>query len=75
MDALTQLPGNLPTGATLESLLTAEQFATWRGISQRETMEKIRAGTIPAVRDSRTPRVHVRTYLASLGKEFRRAMV
>jgi hypothetical protein len=58
-----QLPGCLPNGFTLDSLLTREQFCIWRGVSLEWL--KARIGLLPGmVNESRqNPRVHPRTYL------------
>ncbi len=68
-----QIPGQLPPGATIDSIITAEEFAIYRRLSVRTVRNKIRAGMAGVLRDGLKPTIHVRTYLCSQGKEFRDA--
>lgn len=70
-----QLPGNLPPGAGLDSMLTLDQFALWVGWSLATAQRKAQDGLIPGVvRDSNGTRIHPRTFLAKQGSAFREAV-
>ena len=58
-----QLPGCLPKGYSLDSLLTPQQFMIWRGV--KRTWWSAHGRLMPGVvKESRgTFRVHPRTYL------------
>jgi|GEM_PF-2827795 len=58
-----QLPGCLPEGYTLDSLLTVSQFAIWRQISPLTASRKfdVTAGAIKSGQVDR--RIHPRTFL------------
>lgn len=58
-----QLPGCLPTGATLDSLLTREEFCIWKRVSLEWL--KPRIAMIPGVvkESNKVLRIHPRTYL------------
>ncbi len=73
---LPQPEGCLPPGASLDALLTVEQFAKWRGIAQATAADAVRAGSVPGVdrQFPQRPRIHPRTYLAKQGKAFREAV-
>lgn len=61
-----QIPGCLPKGYTLDSMLEPKQCAKWLNIHERELGEKYRKGTIPAAKlGHRTLRFHPRTILAA----------
>lgn len=69
-----QLPGCLPPGATLDSLISVEQFALWRGLAPRTAADFVRAGMPGVVRDKAIMRVHPRTYLCQQGKQFKESL-
>ena len=58
-----QIPGCLPRGFDLDSMLTPEQFCAWRGVGREWFGSRI--GMLPGViRESRKAiRIHPRTYL------------
>ncbi len=60
---MKQLPGSLPRGATLDSLLTREEFCKWKRVSLEWL--KPRVDMIPGVvkESNKVFRVHPRTYL------------
>jgi hypothetical protein len=63
MKTSPQLAGQLPKGCDLDSLLTVEQFATWRQISPLTAQRKI-SNTPGVIIESREDiRIHPRTYL------------
>ena len=68
-----QQPGCLPPGATIDSIITVEQFAIYRRLSVRTVRNKIRAGMKGVLRDGLKPTIYLRAYLCSQGKEFRDA--
>lgn len=62
MKPTPQLPGQLPKGATLDALLTVEQFAVWVQQTPRTCRENL--NITPGVIGNRSAaRVHPRTYL------------
>lgn len=72
-----QTPGNLPPGATLDSLLTVEQWAKWRGYSVRYAEDIVRRKSFKgAIREGHGSPVRIlpRAYLAGLGKGFKEAL-
>ncbi len=71
---LPQPEGCLPPGATLDALLTVEQFAKWRGISIRRAQNLIYAGMPGVIPQSRPTKIHPRTWLAKQGRSFREAV-
>jgi len=68
-----QIPGCLPEGYTLDSILSAEQWCIWMGYSQAYGRKVLRQEK-GVLRDRKKPRVHVRTYLWAKGGAFRDAM-
>jgi hypothetical protein len=59
-----QLPGCLPCGFDLDSMLTVEQFAVWQGRSVSSARKSVAARMPGVVRESREcVRIHPRTYL------------
>ncbi len=72
---LTQLPGNLPPGASLDSLLTVEQFAVWVGWSLATATRRVQDRVVPGiVQATQSPKIHPRTFLAKQGSAFREAV-
>jgi hypothetical protein len=71
-----QRPGTLPEGANIDSLISVPEFAVWRGVSEVTAADAVRAGSVPGVdrQFPQRPRIHVRTYLAMQGKQFRQAV-
>lgn len=64
MKPARQIAGCLPAGFNLDSLLTVEQFATWRQIAPDTARNQINAGLVPAIKYSQKDvRVHPRTFL------------
>jgi hypothetical protein len=62
-NAVKQLPGCLPEGYSLDSLLTVEQFAMWRRLSVLVARRKLPI-TPGVIRYSkRDIQIHPRTYL------------
>jgi hypothetical protein len=58
-----QIPGCLPNGYTLDSLLTIPQFAIWQQISE-VTVRRMLANLPGVIKRSRENiRIHPRTYL------------
>lgn len=58
-----QIPGCLPKGYDLDSLLTVEQFAVWRQVKE-STARAALAVTSGVIKRSREDvRIHPRTYL------------
>jgi len=68
---MNQLPGNLPEGASLDSVLTVEQFAAWQQTPVATIRKKL--AVMPGViRESRKHvRIHPRTYLETRLKKGR----
>ena len=67
-----QLPGCLPPGATIDSMLTVKEFSIYARQAERTVENNIRAEVIPAVRVGRKePLIHVRTFLYHQGKAFK----
>lgn len=64
MKPVPQKPGQLPDGATLDTLLTPEQFAVWRNQPIATLRKKL--ATLPGViaESRKFIRVHPRTFLA-----------
>lgn len=61
-----QLPGCLPRGYSLDSMLEPEQCAVWLQIPERELGDKYRHGKIPAAKiGHKTIRYNPRTILAA----------
>lgn len=58
-----QLPGCLPAGYDLDSLLTVEQFAAWRQKSEREVRSELPKTKGMIKRNRKDIRIHPRTYL------------
>ncbi len=60
---MKQRPGCLPIGATLDSLLTREEFCIWRRVGLN--WFSARRGRLPGVinESRKSARVHPRTYL------------
>ena len=64
MTPTPQLPGCLPEGYTLDSMLTPQQFCVWQGITTR--WWSARRKTLPGVhvQSRQHIRIHPRTYIA-----------
>ena len=63
---MIQTPGNLPEGATLDSMLTIEQFAIWQKRAESSVRKSVAAKMPGVVKESRECiRIHPRTYLES----------
>lgn len=63
---MNQLPGNLPDGFTLDSMLTLDQAATW--LQVRAASLKRKARSIPGISGVKhLRRMHPRTYLETKG--------
>lgn len=75
LDAPPQLPGCLPQGFGLDSLLTVEEFATFTGQSVRAVKDALPTmrGVLRGSKRMRR-KIHVGTYLHSQGISFRKAM-
>ncbi len=72
MKPIPQIPGELPKGYSLDSLLTVDQFATWRQIALTTAKKKLPV-TPGVIAESREDiRVHPRTYLDMRLKKFTR---
>lgn len=69
MKSVIQIPGALPKGFDLDSLLTPEQFCVWANMDRRKF--GTRARRMPGViRENRKHvRVHPRTYLEARAKK------
>ena len=64
MKPASQIPGCLPKGFNLDSLLTIPQFAIWRQVAESTARNQIHTGLVPAIKHSRADiRIHPRTYL------------
>lgn len=69
---IKQLPGCLPEGYTLDSMLTPEQFCTWQQV--KPTWLARRPRLFGRLKESREmQRIHPRTYLAKKVKGFQSA--
>lgn len=63
MKAVSQKPGSLPKGATLDSLLTPDEFCTWQKC-ERDWFTARRHNLPGIIRHSKKHvRIHPRTYL------------
>ena len=63
---MTQSPGNLPDGCTLDSMLTLDQAAVW--LQWRPATLKRKARTLPGISGVKHQRrMHPRTYLETKG--------
>lgn len=75
---MTQQPGNLPPGATLDSFLTMEEWATWTHkhprTAERYLRDMKRKGCVLGNTRGQKPLIHVRTYLSTISSQFRKAL-
>lgn len=58
-----QIPGSLPRGFTLDSLLTVEQFAVWRQKAVETVRDELPTTAGVIKRTKKDQRIHPRTYL------------
>jgi len=66
-----QLPGCLPTGYDLDSLLTVAQFAVWRQKSEDVVRDELPSTKGVISRNRKDVRIHPRTYLEKAMKGIR----
>lgn len=75
---LTQQPGCLPPGYDANSMLTLDQWAVWtrktRRTAERYLSDMKRKGLVIGNRKGQKPLIHVRTFLANQGPQFRKAL-
>ena len=60
---MTQHAGNLPDGASLDAMLTVEQFALWQQVPVATIRKKLGAMPGVIVESRKHVRIHPRTYL------------
>lgn len=65
-----QIPGCLPEGFDLDSLLTVEQFAMWRQKDPRSVRDEMPLTPGRIVTSRKDIRIHPRTYLERTVKKF-----
>lgn len=63
MTDIIQIPGQLPAGYTLDSLLTPSQFACWRQEPESTIRKRLAAMPGVIIESRKCIRIHPRTYL------------